>query len=234
MADVVPEKILEALEFYELHAPVWQARAGVIGLQSSQTVEMSARVAAARAAFEARQAKAAEARAATIVQTEAMESMRTFGAGLIETIRAFAKSTEDAGVFAAAQIPVPDAPTSMKPETPRDIRFTLRTDGALEVAWKGKAHGGSVAYLVSRSVQRGPNDAPGPMQLVGVVGAKSFIDERLPPGTVSATYSIQAAKGTLVSEPSVATSVRFGCAGDGGIGIGGAAGGGGGGILLAA
>ena len=209
MSDVVPNGKLEAIEFFELRGPVWEDNSSAVGLSVSQAQQIVAKTAAARTAYEARQAAFAQAKAATITQNENVSDMRAFGSSLIEIIRAFAKSTNNPRVFATAQIPPPADPTPQPPENPSNVTFDLLSNGRLEVKWKGKANGGSAAYIVSRAVQPADNMPYGSYEIVGITGNKSFVDVGIPACSVAAKYVIKATKGTYVTPGSEATEVRF-------------------------
>lgn len=209
MSDVIPSGKLQAIEFFELHAPIWEDNAAAVGLTLAQCGQMVAKTTAARAAYNERQAKFDAAKAATLVQNTSVGDMRAFGSSLIEIIRAFAKATNNPRVYATAQIPPPSDPTPQPPDNPSDVSFELLTNGRLEVKWKGKANGGSAAYIVSRAIQATESEPFGPYEIVGITGNKSFVDVGIPACTIAAMYVVKATKGSYVTEGSVPTQVRF-------------------------
>lgn len=209
MSEVVPDKVLEAIEFFELRAPIWALNNAALNLTAAQTTQLTSKTAAARTAYEDRQAKFAAAKAATVVQSESVGDLRAFGGSLIEIIRAFAKATNNPRVFSTAQIPPPSDPTPQPPDNPSDVSFDLLNNGQLAIKWKGKSNGGTTAYIVSRAIQAKESEPFGPYQIVGITGNKAFVDFGIPACTVAAMYSVKASKGEYVTQGSVPAQIRF-------------------------
>ena len=208
----VPKTRSDKLEFYETHIVVWQAEPGSIGLDAGATDAQADRIAEARAAYDTHQEAMAAARAATQRYYNAIEAMHAdpgAGADMIETIKAFAESTDDIGVYVRAQIPPPATKsTAPPPGTPTTFGTRLLGDGTLRLTWKCDNPRGTAGtvYEVLRSVGEGP---VGEMEYLGTVGAKSFTDTTIPAGATNLVYQITALRSTRRGNPARFT-VRFG------------------------
>src|SRR5690606_5835498 len=133
------------------------------------------------------------AKAGTTGYYNATDAMRELGGAAINTIRAYAKTTGDDGVYEAAQIPPPDAPTPYPaPAAPSDLRTSLDKNGDVTVAWRitQPAHGASVFTVIWRRL-----NANGPFTIVGNTQDKAFTDTTVPVGTSEVAYQLQALAG---------------------------------------
>lgn len=218
----VPKTRSGKLEFYETHIDAWRADPASIGLDAASTDAQAARIAEARAAYDAHSEAINAARAATQRYYQAIEAMHAgtgAGADMIETIRAFAETTGDAGVYARASIPPPaDRSPTPPPGTPTRLRVALLGDGALRLAWDCKNPRGSAGtvYEILRGVGDGPvGQMECLMEYLGTAGGKSFTDTTIPAGATSLVYQITALRSTRRGGPA-RFGVRFG-------GVGGAA-----------
>jgi hypothetical protein len=107
---------------------------------------------------------------------------------------------------------MPNAPAPLPaPGRPTGFEVALRPDGAIALSWACANPPGSqgTVYTIARRVGEG-----GPMTILGVVGAKSFVDAELPAGAARVTYQIQAVRSTRRGEPAMFL-VQFGGAGGG-------------------
>ncbi|MEO1279860.1 MAG: hypothetical protein AAFV77_12955 [Planctomycetota bacterium] len=190
---VTPNQLLQRLEFYEQRAPVWVANAEAIGLSSQQSAVVQTLVDDCRTAYDAAQAARNAAKSATVTQEAAFEAMDTFGAQMIKIIRAFGIATDDAAVFATAQIPEPKEPEPIAPVNPSNVTFHLDANGALEIRWDGRTFAGT-SYLVDRQTWTGAGQ-PTSFSRIATVTERRFVDTAVPAGTVTATYRVSALKG---------------------------------------
>ncbi len=222
---IVPKSRPGMLEFYESHIGPWQEDPGSIGLDAAATDAQAARIAEARAAFDAHLAATSAARAATQRYHDAVAAMHAdpgAGSDMIETIKTFAQTTDDPGVYARAEIPPPKAPsTAPPPGTPGRFRVALRQNGAVELAWKCDNPPGTSGTVYE--VYRATDD--GPMTHLATVGTKAFTDTTIPAGTAQVVYQLTALRSTRRGEPAQ-FNVHFGRA-EGKGGRGGRGGGGG-------
>ena len=203
--------LLERLLWLELHATIWKANPGAVGLTEEQALALAAKVQAAREAYEAAQVARNAAKAATLAQKSAFNTMDDASSDAIRYIRAYAASRPTAAerdaVFVAAQINPPAPPTPAGPPVPpADVVGDPNADGTVTLKWKG-----SIANQTFFTVWRrtGNNTT---WQQVGAVASKKFIDATVPRGTPSVVYTIKAQRNTEVSAPSAEATVNFGAA----------------------
>ena len=173
--------------------PGWVANAAAIGLTIEQAGVVQTLVDDCRAKYNLAQEKRNEALAATTNQTAAFEAMDTFGAQMIKIIRAFGVATDDAAVFATAQIPEPKQPEPRAPVNPSNVMFNLEENGALEIRWEGTIVPGT-SFLVDRQTWTGTGQ-PTPFVRIATATERRFVDTAVPAGTVTATYRVSALKG---------------------------------------
>jgi len=203
---LVPQTKTGALNFFQSRLAAWNGDPAAVGLTPQQVTDISAATFAAQDSLIAAQQTYNAARSATAANDSDIAAMRTVGAGVISTVRAFAKATGDAEVYALADIPAPKAPTPAgTPDAPTNTRGSIDSRGAVELRWNG-----SLAYHTFFEVYRmfaGQSE----WTLLASVGTKAFVDVTIPPGSTSAiSYYIQARRGELTSEPSAPITVRMG------------------------
>jgi hypothetical protein len=211
---LVPDSRLGKIQFYEAHIGPWSTNATSIGLEDEATSALASLITAARSAYDAAEAARLAAKAATVNfydKVRAMHSGPGAGADMIETIRNFARTTNNANVYVLAQIPPPATPgTTPPPGTPFDFRVELLQNGALVLKWKCNNPSGTMGtiYEVKRAIGAGGST----LNFVGASGIKSFIDETLPTGGAPVTYQITAVRSTSRGNPAQFL-VNFGMAG---------------------
>lgn len=204
----VPNGIAEKLAYFETHMPIWTADPAAIGLTAQQLLTLGTMVQDARAAYNEAITARNTSLAATQNQTDLIALMSAFGGDIIKTIRAFAETTGDPGVYNAAQIPPPAPPAPLgPPETPTDLNGVLTTDGEIQFKWKGTRKGGT-SYTISRSV----TGANGPWTMIGTSEERSFSDIAVPLGLDSVMYRVRAARSGGFSQWSLPITFVFGTA----------------------
>lgn len=154
------------------------------------------------AAGNARQA----AKNATLALNNAVRDARRQASDDINIIKTFAQTSDDPGVYALAGINAPSPRSEVPaPNAPFDLVAELTTDGSILLRWKARQVAGGVLYSVRRSI-----DSVNELILLDTVGEKEFLDETIPEGTRSITYSVQAKRGNKRSPQSGLLTVRFG------------------------
>lgn len=216
----IPDDKPGQLDFFEERIDAWIANAVDIGLTELQTTSMSTRLTAARTAYD--QAQAAKLALAGLIEVQdaALASMVEYGSQLVQTIRAWAKQTGSAQVYATAMIEPRKDPQAIPPFPASNLTYSLKTSGALEIRWDGKLSTGT-SYILERAVfnaQGGLSE----FEPIAFVDALGFEDATVPPGTVHALYQVRALKGSQTTDPTAPIFVRF-AAGNNGQGQGQAA-----------
>ncbi len=204
---VVPVAREEMIAFYANHQPIWELNQALIGIPVDAPAELKVRLDAASAALTAAQAARQASKTATATLDEAADALRSYGAGLMSTIRGYAESTGNPAVFDKAQIPPPRKATPLPPPVaPTNLSATLTTHGAVLVQWNGSTANG-VNYMVYRSTDAG--SGAGPQVLIGSIGARELVDEGIVGCMKSATYQVRAVRGTQFSGFSGTTTIYF-------------------------
>jgi len=212
---LVPKKDVDRIQFYENHIAPFTTNATAIGILASEATDLQTKTAAARAAFDARQAAQQAAEAATLAQRDAVDAMSNAGAALIEKIRAKAKQVGGNSVYTLAEIPAPATPGPIGPlGKPSDFVVTLDESGALHLKWKctNPPAASGTFYQIWRRI--GP---AGEFAYLGGTGDKKLVDATVPAGASALTYQLQAVRSTAVG-PWAQFNVNFGT-GAGGAGI---------------
>ncbi|MFM9994894.1 MAG: hypothetical protein ACKVU4_03730 [Phycisphaerales bacterium] len=211
---VVPDTRLQQLEFYEAHLPVWQDNAGAIGLTVAQLTALSTLITAARTSYDAQQPTRNAAKAATLAFYDDITAAHENGSNLIATIKTYASSTNNPGVYSTAQIPPPAAPTPAPPPVaPTDLVSVLNTDGSITLKWKGSLAQGAF-FSVWRAVAPGTGGQFSTAVQIASLAEKSYLDTGVP-AAVQAQYTLRTHRGGQVSTPSEPTIVKIGQPTDG-------------------
>jgi hypothetical protein len=203
---LIPQTRIAKVQFYENHIEPWNTNAVAIGLEVATVTDLQTKTEAARDAFNAAQAAAEAAKAATQTYYNAVTAMATAGTAALKQIRAKADTAGD-GVYALAQIPQPATPSAVgAPGTPFGLGVTLNPDGSIELKWKCTNPAGctGVIYHVYRQL-----GAAGEFVFIGGTSTRKFPDATVPAGTSTVVYKIQ---GVRTSSIGVAGEfiVRFG------------------------
>lgn len=207
----LPRERGELLSWLLAHVPVWQARAGVLGLSTLQIEQFSAEVEQLHQAIIAQEEARAAAEAATQTVERRDRAARLLAANLMRVIRAKASTEDNPEVLQAAQIPAiaPRRPVAA-PGTPANLDFTLGSAGTLTLTWTAKNPRGSdrVVYLIKRQLA-----GEAAFTVLGATGERAFVDTTLPAGVREARYSVQALRGKEASGESLVMTVYFGAGG---------------------
>lgn len=221
---VLPNSVIEQIEFCEAHWPVWNVAPTTIGLSGPLVLGLKSATEAARLSFNAAQTARQASRAATTTQNGNAAIMRANVADLIRQIKAYAElQSNPATVYAAAQIPPPAAPSpAPAPGKPTDFAVVLNPDGSVTLNWASTdaAASGGAFFTISRKL-------PGQATFVGLGGAPGttsesrrafFTDSTVPASAAGAgaQYIVQGFRGTRAGDPCDAVTVQFGIDGGGG------------------
>jgi hypothetical protein len=186
----MPKNPTDALRWIETHAPRWVREAGAIGLSEQLAQEVADLAAEARARRLAADRAASAARSATLAWKLSVRRAMDRTRAAIAAIKAHAAGAGGPGVYPLAGLPRPQKPgTAGPPASPSSPRFTVRTDGAVELAWTGGGPQGTF-YVVKRLL---PGEAG--WTVVGTTTSKRFTDETLEEGAREVRYAFDAQHG---------------------------------------
>lgn len=210
---IVPDSRIGKITFYEAHATLWKDHALELGLDVDDATKLLDATTQARAAYnDSIQARDA-AKAATQDFYTDTAAMATLGSAMLATIKSFAETTQNPGVYSIAQIPPPAAPSPIPaPGTPMDFTVLLSQSGAIELRWKCNNPPGSVGTIYECRRRIGGTGSP--FVFIGASGVRSFTDDTLPSGSTGVTYELTAVRSTRRGLPAQ-FNVNFGIGGDG-------------------
>ncbi|MFI4917445.1 MAG: hypothetical protein ACIAS6_13185 [Phycisphaerales bacterium JB060] len=162
------------------------------GLSAQQLTDTENAVNEAESAYNAMLAARNSARTATGTKNDKLEALRAIFGADVDTIDAYAKATNNPGVYTLAGIPKPkDASEREAPPAPTNLRAVVDTDGSVDLTFKVAA-GGGATYLVQR-VLTPIGGAPGPYEFMGFANDdKTFTDNAVPEGIKSVGYRVSA------------------------------------------
>ena len=202
---VLPSTRLAQIEWFEQRLAAWIANAAAIGLTPAQTTQLQGEIAAARGQYMAAQQARNDSKSATVGYYAASDALVDDGRDLIATIKAFAEATGDANVYVLADVPPPaDPQPAGPPDTPTNVSGIINSDGAVELKWKGTlAH--STFYEVLRKIEGETT-----WTVIDSVGAKSYLDETVPVGTLSVQYRVRAKRAEFTSAANDPITIRLG------------------------
>jgi hypothetical protein len=204
---IVPQVKNDSISFYEQRAPVWVANAAALNISETAAANLLALTGAARDAYNAAQIAQQASLGATAAQDASIGDMRSLGGDLIKGIRLTAEMNGDPALFALALLPTPKDPEPIPAVPASTLSWTLLTSGDLDLKWNGNLSSGTT-YIVERSLI--PIDGPPTaFEPIGFVGALTFTDKTVPPGTAMAIYQIKGQKGGKYTDPSAPALVRF-------------------------
>lgn len=212
---IVPDTRFGKLEFYEAHLQPWTTHAVAVGLTVPAVAALATATANARAKYDAQVAAQQAAKAATLDFHQAVAAMHSgpsLGADMIQTIKTYAQTTANPGVYVLAEIPPPATPgTTPPPGTPSNFTVALLANGTLKLKWKCSNPPGTngTIYEVRRR-EAGEAD----FSFVGGTGVKGFEDTTLPTGSAPVTYEVTAVRSTARGDAAQFT-VNFGTGGGG-------------------
>ena len=221
--NVIPDSKPALIEFCESHAKVWENAPTAIGLTVAQVNDLYSKLQAAQVDMDNATTARLASKAATTAFNTSCETLRADVSELVRQIKAYADlQTTPGNVYAAAQIPVPAAPSQRPvPTKPDDFVVTLESDGSVTLSWtcENAAASEGVFFNVSRKL-------PGQSTYTTVGGASgitrearraTFTDASVPASAAAegVQYIVQGFKGTRAGVPSDAVTVQFGIGGDG-------------------
>ncbi len=215
MATNVPTNIPDLISWCQVHAPLWATNAASIGLTAAQATAFTTLV----SSMLTTNGKAQDARQASKDATKQFQSdvtaVRSLAGSYVNSIKAFAETTNNENVYALAGVSPNDSPGTVPTPVPPETFTTLvNPDGSLTVKFKVSQPEGvtNVQYLVSRRV----NASSGAFSLITAVGSeKMFTDVTLPVGVDRVEYIVQPKRGEVLGAQSNVLAIQFGSLPDG-------------------
>lgn len=210
---VVPQNREAKLAFYEAHIAPFTANAGDIGLTVGEVANLTALAEAGRAALLAANEARTASKAATQAYYTAISALGKTGAGLIDTIRTYAETTNNPNVYLLSQLPPPAVDSAIPPPgMPREFVVTLAQNGWVQLNWKCTNPEGAqgTAYEIQRKI------GSGSFSIIGIAGGnKEYVDSTLPAGSSGVVYQVTGVRSGLRG-PVSQINVNFGVGGGGG------------------
>lgn len=209
MAAVLPPSREQMIQWFNQRIASWAAAPTTIGLSAAQLTELASKLNSAgaeqSAAFDAR----INSRNQTLNYHNAADDLRTFGADLIKTIKAFAEATDDPSVYTAASVPPPSPPTPLgPPDVPTALTATPDPYGYVVLAWKGARVGGTQFILERQMVAL--DGTLGAWTYAGTSAGNDYTDITIPPGFRAANYRVYAQRSGGQSKASQIATLWFG------------------------
>jgi hypothetical protein len=190
---LIPDTKQGKINFFQSKITPWTTNATAIGTTAAEVTALNALVEAAADAVATQITNEAAFRASVASADVAINAMVKAGGDIISAIRTKARTAGDT-VYDLAQIPAPATPTVRPaPGEPTGFAVELQNNGAVTLTWKCSNPAGTAGttYQVWRRI--GTSE----LAFLGVTGKKEFVDSTIPPGTIQATYQIQAFRSTL-------------------------------------
>lgn len=208
MASNLPGNRPEALSWLENRLVQWNDNLAGIGLTSAQTIDLALDLASARTSFTSVQNARADAKSKTQTWYGKANTMHTTGSDLITSIKAFASNSDDPNaVYELAGMTGKAPPSPIPaPGTPTIDGAVLIADGSVMINFSGTGAAGTV-WQVNRKLA---SETEYSFVGTGDPTTKSFVDNTIPIGTVSATYTITGQRGGQTGLPSLPAIVQFG------------------------
>lgn len=189
----IPDTDEALIDYARLHADVWAGgqTPPVIGLSAQQLLDTEAATAEAEAAdLAAKQAKSIS-RAATLARRVALDKLEAILGSDLDTIDAYAKATNDPGVYTLAQVTPPKEPAKREAPPKPVLQTPVQlSGGVLRVVFKVTTGGGAQYQIERRDTPLG--GTPGEWIRQNTITEKAFDDHGVPFGMLEVQYRVRA------------------------------------------
>lgn len=211
---VLPKTDRSLIAWVRARLSAWGKSPPSIGLDAATLAEIIALSDAAEDARAAAESARNASESATLRLHLASAALRERTAAAVATIKSFAETGDDPGVYVAALIPSDRAKSPLgPPPTPTGVDAGLLPGGAVRLSWRGTRKGGTL-FLVHRALV-GEGGSQGPFTLVDTTTRKQWTDGAVPAGLRGVAYAITAERHGGRSGRSNAAWLSFGSEGVG-------------------
>lgn len=204
---ILPPNRADQIEFFEKHLGRWEEHMAQIGLAQEDIDQIKLLTTDARTAYTNAQLIRDDSRSATNEYYGKTAKMRSFGASLLATIKAYAEKTNDPSIYSLANIPPPAPPAPLPaPERPDGLRATIDEVGLMKLTWKApqKGHSSGILFLIARRRVGEPT-------FTVLTGVQEPVYSEFIGSTCAGAleYRVQAVRGDKASDWSSVTTVNF-------------------------
>ncbi len=201
----IPDSRLGKIEYFEVHAPIWNAQAIPLGLDAIETLALVNETGDARTAYDAAVAARDASKAATLDFYQKVNDMHDHGSGLLAQIRGKVDSSGNPNLYVLAQVEPPADPTPAPPPDPAtDMAGFINNVGDIDLSWKGSVSNGTF-FTVWRKL---PTDDD--FIQVASLGTLQWTDSSVAAGTTFVQYIVYANRDSFISAPTEPISILFG------------------------
>ena len=196
---ILPDGIVQRIEFYEQRAANWVIQAAALGITPAKATQLVTLTGAARTKYQDQQAAKTALKGATADLHSSSGAMMNLGSEVIKEIKAKAASDGNQ-IYTLAGLPIPSTPSPVaRPGTPTDLQCLLVPgDGSLLLSWRcsNPANAVGVVYQVARKLAGESDFTP-----IGIAGERKIADSSLPMGSGLIGYRITAVRTTSIGLP---------------------------------
>lgn len=202
----------QQLEWIEARLGAWEEDPAAVGLQPQQVALLRTRATSTRAAMVHTNFMHAQAKSATREFHTESALLTDLARDLVATVKAFARTTDDPGVYVRSSVVPAAAPTpTPAPHAPSNMTAQVSATGAITLAWDASADARGVFFLVDRA--RGN----APFAIIGGTADRTLTDAapRLAEGPV--LYRVRAVRGEQMSDWTTPIAIDIGGASGAGL-----------------
>lgn len=213
MARNLPGNDQDAMVWLESRMTGWNNDYAAIGLTSAQVIDLTQKVVNTRSAFTSVEGARINSKSKTQNFHALAKDMRGDAGILIGAIKNFAVQSQSPQTVydTAGVLPADPRSPAGPPEQPTNVNRSILSDGSVRLTWHGRGPEGTTYFITRRLNGTGSYSFLGQAPSVD----KSFVDNTLPQGTITASYMIQGVRSGNTGLQSVPIVVQFGVSNEG-------------------